>query len=126
METDSPCEVEVLGTKTPTFHVAGHHYALVRIDGLTGNEVYEYEVHLDGDKVWPEPDSEYPPSRFRTYPKEKPLQVVFGSCRVAAPNEAPHNLPKDEDDRGPRDRRAARPGQADAARSRSTTGPTCC
>ena len=30
VETDSPCEVEVLGAKAPTFHVAGHHYALVR------------------------------------------------------------------------------------------------
>ncbi len=100
VETDSPCQVEVLGATAPTFHVAGHHYALVRIDGLANNEVYEYEVHLDGDKVWPDPASEYPPSRFRTYPKGEELQVVFGSCRVAAPNEEPHNLSKDDDPEG--------------------------
>ena len=29
VETDEPCEVQVLGARTPTFTVAGHHYALV-------------------------------------------------------------------------------------------------
>ena len=30
VETDGPCEVEVLGTRERTFHLSGHHYALVR------------------------------------------------------------------------------------------------
>ncbi len=33
VETDAPCEVTVLGHRERTFHVEGHHYALVVIDG---------------------------------------------------------------------------------------------
>jgi PhoD-like phosphatase len=100
VETDSPCEVEVLGSTQRTFHIAGHHYALVEITGLEAETTHEYEVHLDGEKAWPEPDSPFPPSRFRTYPKKEPLQVVFGSCRVAAPHHPPYNLSKDSDAEG--------------------------
>ena len=42
----------------------------------------------------------FPPSAFHTYPKDGPLEVVFGSCRVAAPHEPPYSLRKDEDERG--------------------------
>ena len=41
-----------------------------------------------------------PPARFHTYPKDTPLKLVFGSCRVAAPHEPPYTLTKDEDARG--------------------------
>jgi hypothetical protein len=34
VETDGPCEVEVLGRKERTFCVEDHHYALVPITGL--------------------------------------------------------------------------------------------
>jgi hypothetical protein len=34
VETDEPCVVEVMGHRSTTFHVAGHHYALVVIAGL--------------------------------------------------------------------------------------------
>ena len=34
VETDGPCEVEVLGCREPTFRVGGHHYALVHVTGL--------------------------------------------------------------------------------------------
>src|SRR5437763_180729 len=34
VETDSPCEVEVLDTKQRTFEVEGHHYALLYIEGV--------------------------------------------------------------------------------------------
>jgi len=54
VETDGPCQVEVLGTAEPTFHVAGHHYALVRAGGLEPGTSYEYEVHLDGERAWPD------------------------------------------------------------------------
>ena len=34
VETDAPCTVEVLGHRARTFTVAGHHYALVIVEGL--------------------------------------------------------------------------------------------
>ena len=100
VETDGPCEVQVLGATEKTFEVAGHHYGLVRAAGLESGAWHEYEVLLDGERVWPEPGSEWPPSAFRTYPKGTPLQVVFGSCRVCAPHEPPWTLTKDQDDKG--------------------------
>jgi hypothetical protein len=99
VETDAPCEVEVLGTRDRTFQVAGHHYGLVRCEGLQRGAWHEYEVRLDGERVWPALEG-FPPSAFHTYPKESPLEVVFGSCRVAAPHEPPYSLTKDEDERG--------------------------
>jgi hypothetical protein len=99
VETDAPCEVEVLGSRDRTFSVQGHHYALVRCEGLRPGAWHEYEVRLDGDRVWPV-TGEFPPSAFHTYPKQTPLEVVFGSCRVAVPHEPPYSLTKDEDGRG--------------------------
>ena len=100
VETDTPCEVEVLGTRERTFSVSGHHYGLVCPGDLESGAWHEYEVLLDRERVWPEADSGFPPSAFRTYPKGGPLHVVFGSCRVAAPHEPPFSLRKDEDPRG--------------------------
>jgi hypothetical protein len=100
VETNEPCEVEILGTLEPTFRVCGHHYALVCVGDLEPGSWHEYEVLLDGVPVWPEADSPYPPSAFKTYPKGRPLQMLFGSCRVAAPHTPPHSLRKDEDARG--------------------------
>ena len=100
VETDGPCEVTVMGSSERTFHVEGHHYALVRIEDLESGAPHEYTVELDGEQVWPPADSEFPPSRFRTYPKNEPLEIAFGSCRVAAPHEPPFSLPKSEDEDG--------------------------
>jgi hypothetical protein len=99
VETDSACEVEILGTRERTFCVCDHHYALVCCGGLDRGSWHEYEVRLDGERVWPQEDG-FPPSAFQTYPKDEPLQLVFGSCRVAAPHETPFTLAKDEDPRG--------------------------
>ncbi|MBA3264732.1 MAG: alkaline phosphatase D family protein [Thermoleophilaceae bacterium] len=99
VETGGPCEVEVLGTREPTFQVGGHHFALVCCRGLARGTWHEYEVRLDGERVWPINDG-FPASAFHTYPKEGELQVAFGSCRVAAPHEPPYSLRKDEDERG--------------------------
>src|SRR5918992_603552 len=99
VETDAPCEVEVLGTRERTFCVCDHHYALVCCGGLERGAWHEYEVKLDGERVWPVDDG-FPRSAFRTYPKEGALQVKFGSCRLAAPHAAPYSLRKDEDPRG--------------------------
>ena len=100
VEADEPCEVEVLGHRERTFHVAGHDYALVAIDGLEPGGEYEYEVALDGVKRWPEPGSRLPPSVIRTFGGSGPLRISFGSCRVSLPDHAPYTLPKDEHPEG--------------------------
>ncbi|HEY5709825.1 MAG TPA: alkaline phosphatase D family protein [Solirubrobacterales bacterium] len=100
VETDEPCEVEVLGRRERTFGVAGHHYALVRIEGLDPGGFYEYEVALDGESAWPEPGHDLPPSAICTLEPGKPLDICFGSCRVAVPHEKPYTLTQDEHDDG--------------------------
>jgi hypothetical protein len=100
VESDAACEVEVLGRREPTFRVEGHHYALVRIEGLEPGHSYEYEVALDGERRWPEPGSELPPSTIRTLGGDGALDIRFGSCRVAVPHEPPYTLSKDESEDG--------------------------
>jgi PhoD-like phosphatase len=100
VETSEACEVEILGHREPTFRVEGHHYAVVCIGDLEAGSRYEYEVRLDGAVHWPEPDSELPPSAIRTIVAEGPLDVYFGSCRVALPHEAPFTESKDEEEVG--------------------------
>jgi PhoD-like phosphatase len=100
VETDSACDVGVLGTTARTFTVAGHHYAVVRAEGLKPETPYEYEVELDGERAWPLANSTFPPSRFFTRPKQPPLRIAFGSCRVGVPNDHPYTQRKDDDDRG--------------------------
>ncbi len=83
METDRACQAEVLGHRARTFAVAGHHYALVVVTGLRPGAEYEYQVALDGAVRWPEPESAFPPSVLRTLDPDRPLRLVFGSCRIA-------------------------------------------
>ena len=99
VETDSACEVEVLGHRARTFEVEGHHYALVRLDGLEPGTATPYQVHLDGDCVWPPAGSPYPPSAIRTLERGRAYRLLFGSCRIALPHEPPYNLHRDEDPR---------------------------
>ena len=89
VETDEPCEVEVLGCRARTFRVAGHSYALVLVQGLPEAGETPYEVHLDGARVWPEPGSPYPPSLIRTRRPDAAVRLAFGSCRVAGPLDDP-------------------------------------
>jgi hypothetical protein len=100
VETDAPCEVEVLGRREPTFTVEEHHYALVRLEGLEPESFNEYGVDLDGEAKWPPPDSSLPPSAIRTLGGEKPIDVCFGSCRVAVPHEEPYTETKDRHEEG--------------------------
>jgi PhoD-like phosphatase len=100
VETDSPCTVEILGREEPTFTVEEHHYALVRVEGLDPAGFYEYEVRLDGERRWPEPSSDMPPSAIRTIDRSKPIDVCFGSCRVALPHEGKYVETKDSDSDG--------------------------
>jgi hypothetical protein len=104
VETDAACEVEVRANGSTasewTFEVEGHHYAIVRIGGLPENAATPYEVALDGDAVWPVPDSAFPPSTLRTHSSDGPARIVFGSCRTAYPHEPPYTLTPNEDDCG--------------------------
>ena len=100
VETDVPCEVEILGRKTRTWHVEGHHYALVYIEGLEPGTTTPYDVALDGDIVWPQPTAHFPHPVIRTPKAGERIKMLFGSCRVAAPHVPPYSLGKDEDERG--------------------------
>ncbi len=102
VETDGPCQVEILGERASTFHVGGHHYALVGIQDLAPGESVAYEVALDGVPAWPDPDSGRPPSRITPLPGDdrRPLRITFGSCRVAAPHQPPWNRRRSEDAEG--------------------------
>ncbi|MET9468919.1 alkaline phosphatase D family protein [Streptomyces sp. NPDC006544] len=95
VETDRPCTAEVRcadgsGGSVQTFQVAGHHYALIPVTGLTPASTTAYEVLLDDVRVWPLAGSPFPastittPSTARSGPAP-PLRVTFGSCRQAAP-----------------------------------------
>jgi hypothetical protein len=97
VETDEPCEVEVLDERERTFCVDGHHYALICLRGLSPGSSQEYAVKLDGELAWPAADSGLPPSVLRTLGPESRLRIVFGSCRVAVPHHPPWTLTKDED-----------------------------
>jgi hypothetical protein len=98
VETDRPCEVEILGRTARTFCVEGHHYALVVIDGLEPGSSQEYEVALDGERAWPPADSSFPPSILRTFAEQEQIELVFGSCRLSLPHEPPYTLPKESDE----------------------------
>ncbi len=105
VETDVRCTVQILGRVVPTFCVAGHHYALAIIEGLEPASSTEYDVRLDGAVRWPPPASSLPASRIRTpaAPDDgdsRPARIVFGSCRTAAPHEAPWCLQLELDTRG--------------------------
>jgi hypothetical protein len=100
VETDAACEVEVLGHRARTFHVAGHHYALVAVTGLEPDSSTVYEVRLDGERRWPEDGADFPPSRIQTLPDSGRIEIAWGSCRVTAPHEPPHTLDEEDDERG--------------------------
>jgi hypothetical protein len=101
VETATPCQVEVLGARADTFTVADHHYALVCIEDLAPGSTQEYQVHLDGRRVWPQPGSPFPPSRIRTLPPPaERLRIAFGSCRICAPHEPPYSLPQTQHEEG--------------------------
>ncbi|WP_329216794.1 alkaline phosphatase family protein [Streptomyces sp. NBC_01485] len=99
VEASRPCAAEVrcadgAGGAARTFQVAGHHYALVPVTGLTAGTATAYEVLLDGTRVWPLPDSRFPPSEIHAPAAEDDGHVVrvsFGSCRWAAPAADAHD-----------------------------------
>jgi hypothetical protein len=101
VETDGPCVVDVLGCAVRTFAVAGHHYALVVVEGLQPATLVEYQVRLDGEVRWPLPGSRLPPSVIRTEGGDgESFSILFGSCRAARPHEPPWSLSATTDPRG--------------------------
>ena len=92
VETDEPCEVEVLGASAATFTLHGHHFGVVELTDLEPGSSQEYTVRAGGEQVWPEPDSQFPPSRIRTVDPEAPVRLAFGSCRTSVPHDAQYNL----------------------------------
>jgi hypothetical protein len=117
VETDAACEVAVRAVpggdgstsgggqpsgpfgRSRTFAVAGHHYAVVVVEGLSPGVRVPYEVSLDGDRVWPLPGE--PASLLCPVSSNgRRLRVVFGSCRVTAPQEPPYTLTPRVDARG--------------------------
>lgn len=104
VEADRPCEVSVTAGPASgrawTTTVAGAHYALVVVEGLPAAASTAYEVALDGEVAWPDPDASLPPSAIRTADRARPLQITFGSCRVDAPDEAPWDLAPGESEQG--------------------------
>lgn len=99
VETAAPAEVEVLGHRARTFHVEGHHYALVLIENLQPGSVHPYEVRLDGRVVWP-PSQGLPGPVIRTREGERQARLVFGSCRVGAPERPPYTYAPEDHPQG--------------------------
>ncbi|MER5755084.1 alkaline phosphatase D family protein [Streptomyces sp. NPDC002088] len=114
IEASRPCTAEVrcatgAGGTSRTFQIEGHHYALIPVTGLIPGTSPSYELLLDGTRVWPLPDSPYPPSVIRSPGAGDDVRVAFGSCRWAAP-------PADEKD-------PAGPDALDSLAARITAGP---
>lgn len=84
VETDSPCEVRILGAAERTWTVRGHHYALVEVTGLGPGTSTPYEVTLDGIRAWPPIGDDRPVPRIRTVAADRPVSIAFGSCRYAS------------------------------------------
>ncbi len=87
VETECAGTVRVLGASARTFHVSGHHYALVVVGDLEAGTETPYTVTVNGETVWPEPGSPFPPSVIRTARSTEQYRLVFGSCRVTAPHD---------------------------------------
>jgi hypothetical protein len=98
VETDRPCSVRVLDTVEPTFTVAGHHYALLVIEGLEPGKAVDYDVALDGVRAWPAGGERG--GVIRPPAPGAPFTLAFGSCRVSLPHHPPYTLRKDDDPAG--------------------------
>jgi phosphodiesterase/alkaline phosphatase D-like protein len=95
VETEDPATVEVVAgehrARSRTFRVHDHHYALVCLDGLEPGSKTPYAVHVDAERVWPEPDSDFPESVIPTLDPDKPLRLAFGSCRTSVTHDEAGN-----------------------------------
>ncbi len=99
VETSAATEVTILGHRARTFQVERHHYALVLLEGLEPASVIPYEVRLDGLRVWPLDDGRPTPA-IHMREGERQARLVFGSCRIGAPERPPYSLPPSDDPQG--------------------------
>jgi hypothetical protein len=86
------------GGQAPTFTAYDHHYALVVVEGLTPGSSTPYQVFVDGEQAWPEPESRFPPSVIRTRAADdadQPVRLIFGSCRETTQHATARRLPPD-------------------------------
>ena len=126
VETDEPCEVEILGRREPTFRVDGHHYALVRIEGLEPGGRNEYEVALDGERALAgarlRPAAERDP-----HPRRRTSRSTSASAPAGSPSRtsAPYTRAKDDHEDGHEVDALRVLAAADGPRRRATTGPSC-
>ncbi|ALV41334.1 glycoside hydrolase [Pseudarthrobacter sulfonivorans] len=74
-----------------TFAVHGHHYALVEADGLEPGTVLPYTLEIDGEHVWPDSATGFPPPVIATLKPGKPLRLAYGSCRTSVPHDESGN-----------------------------------
>ncbi|MFI8196428.1 alkaline phosphatase D family protein [Streptomyces sp. NPDC085942] len=90
VEASRPCTVEVrcadgASGASPTFSVAGHHYALVVVTGLTPGSTTAYEVLIGSRRVWPPEDSRLPPSTITTPPATRPAPAAEQTAGSVGP-----------------------------------------
>jgi hypothetical protein len=100
LETAAACEVAILGQRTRTFHVEGHHYALVIVTDLEPGTTTPYDVRLDGVLAWPRTGDGLPSPCIRTRHDQPEVRLVFGSCRIGAPEKLPYTYSSAKHDRG--------------------------
>ena len=100
VETDAACEVEVLDATEQTFCVYGPPLRA----GLHRRPEAEDPHRVRGEARRRGPlagaPRSFPASVINSLDPDRPLRILFGSCRVALPHEPPYSLEKDEDDRG--------------------------
>lgn len=98
VETSDPCEVEILDRKQRTFTVAGHHYAIMILEGLEPGSQNAYDVRLDGEVAWPTEGERQ--GLIRTPSAADELRLAFGTCRRTLPHVQPYVYTKDKDREG--------------------------
>lgn len=95
VETRDACTVTVsrgaVTASARSFAVHGHHYALVELDDLEPGTTEAYAVAVDGERVWPEPDSSFPAPVISTLQDGRPLRLAFGSCRTSVSHDEKGN-----------------------------------
>jgi hypothetical protein len=103
VETTEPAFVRVETERggagsAPTFAAYEHHYAIVTVEGLPEDAACPYRVLLDDRTVWPPAGYPYPPPLIRTRPAadlDRPVSLIFGSCREATQQATGRKLPPD-------------------------------
>ena len=109
-----------------TFRVAGHHYALVPLRRPRARAAWhEYEVRLDGERVWPLAGDGFPPSAFHTYPEDEPLRGRVRLLPRGGPARAALLAAQGPGRARARDRRPAHARAAHARRAARARGRTC-